>query len=231
MTGPASAGGRPIRVLVADDQELVRSGFCVILDAAEGITVVGEAGTGAEAIAGVAALDPDVVLMDIRMPELDGLGATRRIVTGAVVGRPKVVILTTFDLDDYVYEALRAGASGFLLKDARRHDLIAAVRVVAAGDALLAPSVTRRLIETFARRPAHAQPPPAALASLTSREHETLVHLARGRANAEIAAEMTVSEATVKTHVGHLLGKLGLRDRIQAVILAYETGIIRPGES
>jgi len=215
-------------VLVVDDQELVRLGFCVILDAADGITVVGEAANGEAAVSQVAAHAPDVVLMDIRMPGMDGLEATRVITRGAAA-TPKVVMLTTFDLDDYVYEALRAGASGFLLKDSPRHDLIAAVRAAAAGDALLAPSVTRRLIEAFARRPPETSPSPSQLASLTARERDVLLLLARGRSNAEIASVLFVSEATVKTHVGNLLAKLGLRDRVQAVILAYETGIVVPG--
>jgi len=223
MTAPA-----PIRVLVVDDQELVRLGFCVILDAAEGITVVGEAANGEAAVSQVAVHEPDVVLMDIRMPGMDGLEATR-LITGGPAVAPKVVMLTTFDLDDYVYEALRAGASGFLLKDSPRHDLIAAVRAAAAGDALLAPSVTRRLIEAFARRPPETSPSPSQLASLTARERDVLLLLARGRSNAEIASVLFVSEATVKTHVGNLLAKLGLRDRVQAVILAYETGIVVPG--
>jgi DNA-binding NarL/FixJ family response regulator len=216
-----------LRVLVADDQELVRAGFCVILEAA-GFTVVGEAADGEAAVALAASERPDVVLMDIRMPVMDGLEATRRI-TSSGDGAPKVVILTTFDLDDYVYEALRAGASGFLLKDAPRADLAAAIRVAAAGDALLAPSVTRRLIEAFARRPAPAAPSPSRLASLTPRERDILLLVARGQSNAEIARDLVVSEATVKTHVGHLLAKLGLRDRVQAVILAYETGAVTPG--
>jgi DNA-binding NarL/FixJ family response regulator len=217
----------PLRVVVADDQELVRAGFCVILEAA-GFTVAGEAADGAAAVALAASERPDVVLMDVRMPVMDGLEATR-LITAAGPDAPKVVILTTFDLDDYVYEALRSGASGFLLKDAPRADLVAAIRVAAAGDALLAPSVTRRLIEAFARRPASAAPAPSRLASLTPRERDILLQVARGRSNTEIARELVVTEATVKTHVGHLLAKLGLRDRVQAVVLAYETGAITPG--
>ena len=223
----------PITVVVADDQELVRAGFCVILGAADGITVVGEAANGAQAVALAAECKPDVVLMDVRMPELDGLEAAR-LITGGADGSgapaPKVVMLTTFDLDDYVYAALRAGASGFLLKDSPRADLIAAVRAAAAGDALLAPSVTRRLIEAFARRPPETAPSPSQLASVTARERDVLMLIARGRSNAEIATALFVSEATVKTHVGSLLAKLGLRDRVQAVILAYETGLIVPGD-
>jgi len=216
-------------VVVADDQELVRSGFCVILEATEGVIVVGEAANGIEAVAAVQAHQPDVVLMDIRMPEMDGLEATRLIKREQATTGTKVVILTTFDLDDYVYEALRAGASGFLLKDAPRHDLSAAIRAAAAGDGLLAPSVTRRLIEAFARRPQTSAPPPSALASLTAREREILLLLARGRSNSEIAAELFIGETTVKTHVGNVLAKFGLRDRVQAVILAYEIGIVVPG--
>jgi len=219
-----------IRVVVADDQELVRTGFCVILEAAGDITVVAEAVDGVQAVQAVADHQPDVVLMDVRMPEMDGLEATRRITGGDRAAGPKVVMLTTFDLDEYVYEALRAGASGFLLKDAPRHDLIAAVRNAATGNGLLAPSVTIRLIDAFARRPPHTLPAPSRLASLTARERDILLRLARGMTNAEIAADLVVSDATVKSHVGSLLAKLGLRDRVQAVILAYETGIVRPGE-
>jgi DNA-binding NarL/FixJ family response regulator len=217
----------PLRVLVADDQELVRAGFRLILEAA-GFDVVGEAPDGAVAVELAARHRPDVVLMDIRMPVLDGIAATRQ-VTAAAPDAPKVVILTTFDLDDYVYEALRAGASGFLLKEAPRADLIAAIRVAAAGDALLAPSVTRRLIEAFVARPAQTLPPPSRLASLTPRERDILLRVARGRSNLEIARDLVVTEATVKTHVAHLLAKLGLRDRVQAVVLAYETGAVTPG--
>jgi len=229
MTIPAGpTPPAPIRVLVVDDQELVRSGFCVILDAADGITVVGEAANGEAAVRAAAAHHPDVVLMDIRMPGMDGLEATRLLARSEPA--PKVVMLTTFDLDEYVYEALRAGASGFLLKDSPRADLIAAVRIAAAGNAMLAPTITRRLIEAFARRPAPTSPSPARLASLTAREREVLVLMARGSTNTEIAGALFVSEATVKTHVGNLLAKLGLRDRVQAVILAYETGIVVPGD-
>jgi DNA-binding NarL/FixJ family response regulator len=223
-------GADDIKVLVADDQELVRTGFCVILEAAEGITVVAEAATGAQAVQQARNHQPDVILMDVRMPEMDGITATRQITGGDRTAGPRVVMLTTFDLDDYVYEALRAGASGFMLKDAPRHDLIAAVRTAAAGNALLAPSVTIRLIDAFARKPAHTLPKPSQLGSLTAREHEILLRLGRGLTNAQIAADLVISEATVKSHVGNLLAKLGLRDRVQAVILAYETGLIRPGD-
>ena len=218
-----------IRVLVADDQELVRAGFCVILETAPGVLVVGEAGDGAATVAAVEAHDPDVVLMDIRMPVMDGLEATRRLVARSST-RPRVGILTTFYLDEYVYEALRAGASGFLLKDSPRAELIAAVRAVAAGDALLSPSVTRRVISAFARRSPAAAPVPSRVAALTAREREVLLSIARGQSNAEIASSLFVSEATVKTHVGNVLAKLGLRDRVQAVILAYESGLVQPGQ-
>jgi len=228
--GPPS-NGRVIRCLITDDQAMVREGFAAMLAAEPGIMVAGQAVDGADAVRQARRLNPDVVLMDVRMPVMDGLEAARQILaTAADPGRPRVLMLTTFDLDEYVYEALRAGASGFLLKDSPRADLIAAVRAAAAGNALLAPSVTRRLIEAFARRPPEAAPSPARLASLTAREREVLVLLARGGSNTAIAATLFVSEATVKTHVGNLLAKLDLRDRVQAVILAYETGIIVPGD-
>jgi len=212
------------RVLVVDDQELVRTGFRMILDAEDDIDVVGEAGDGLEAVEAARRLRPDVVLMDIRMPNLDGLEATRRL-----ADEIKIIILTTFDLDEYVYDALRAGASGFLLKDTPADDLADAVRVVAGGDALLAPSITRRLIDEFAARPEPNRPPPGEVGTLTDRELEVLRLMARGLSNAEIAEELYVSETTVKTHVGRVLMKLQLRDRVQAVVLAYETGLIQPG--
>ncbi|MED7924983.1 response regulator transcription factor [Nonomuraea sp. LP-02] len=218
-----------IRVLIADDQGMVRTGFTVFLSAQPDIQVVGEAGDGREAVRRAAELAPDVVLMDVRMPVMNGLEATRELLAGG--GRsPKVLILTTFDLDDYVYEALRAGASGFLLKDASAAQLAEAVRVVAAGDALLAPQVTRRLIHEFARLGA---PRPAAgrrLAELTERETEVLTLVAQALSNQEIADKLFVAEQTVKTHVGRVLMKLGLRDRAQAIVWAYENGLVRPGE-
>ena len=218
------------RVLIADDQALVRAGFKMILDAEDDLDVVGEAADGLEAVALARRLKPDVVLMDIRMPELDGIEATRRVV--ALAGDPpvRVLMLTTFDLNEYVYEALRAGASGFLLKDVPPEQLAAGIRVVAAGDALLAPSITKRLIQEFAAAPPAAPPPPG-LDELTARELEVFKLVARGLSNAEIAAELIVSETTVKTHVARMLMKLGLRDRVQAVVLAYESGVAVPGRT
>ncbi|TQS44651.1 response regulator transcription factor [Cryptosporangium phraense] len=220
MSGP--------RVVVADDQALVRTGFRMILTA-DGIDVVAEATNGAEAVDAVRRTRPDVVLMDIRMPELDGLEATRRIL-GAGPGGPRVLMLTTFDLDRYVYAALSAGASGFLLKDVTPEQLTAAVRLVRTGDALLAPAITRRLVERFARRDEAASAVHRDLAALTPRELEVLRLLARGSSNAELASSLSLSEATVKTHVARILGKLQLRDRVQAVVVAYETGLVSPGE-
>ena len=214
-----------IRVVLADDQELVRAGFRMILETQADIEVVDDAGDGVEAVAATGRLQPDVVLMDIRMPNLDGLQATKQIMAAGSAAR--VLILTTFDLDEYVYQALTAGASGFLLKNAPPEQLISAVRVVAAGDGLLSPSITRRVIEQFTRLP-----PPGgtdALKGLTDRERQVLELVARGLSNGEIAAELFVSDATVKSHVAHLLAKLRLRDRVQAVVLAYETGLVRPG--
>lgn len=211
-----------IRVVVADDQVLVRAGFRMLLAGESDIEVVGEASTGAEAVAQVRLHRPDVVLMDVRMPVLDGLAATQRILAAETVST-KVLILTTFDLDEYVYEALRLGASGFVLKDDPVEQLLAAIRAVAAGDALLSPAVTQRVIAAFARR-SH-RPPPEGLAELTAREIDVYRLVCRGLSNAEIGAELWISETTVKTHVTHLLTKLGLRDRVQAVVLAYEAQI------
>ena len=218
-----------IRVLVADDQTLVRAGFRVLVESAPDLEVVGEAGDGVEAVELARRELPDVVLMDIRMPVMDGLEATRQTVALDRAEGIRVLVLTTFDLDEYVYEALRAGASGFLLKDTPPADLLAAIRVVAAGDALLAPSVTRRLIAEFARRPEPSAVTPAALAALTDREREVLALVARGLSNAEIAELLVVSGATAKTHVSRVLAKLGARDRAQLVMLAYETGLVTPG--
>jgi DNA-binding NarL/FixJ family response regulator len=216
-----------IRVVVADDQGMVRSGFSVLLNAQPDIEVIGEAINGQEAITQAADLRPDVILMDVRMPVLDGLQATRQIT--AMTDPPKILVLTTFDLDDYVYEALRSGASGFLLKDASATELANAVRLVAAGDALLAPGVTRRLIAEFARMGAPRSPTRKQIDGLTERESEVLALVARGMSNAEIADHLVVAEQTIKTHVGRILMKLGLRDRTQAVVLAYESGLVHPG--
>jgi len=217
-----------IRVLVVDDQSMVRMGFRLILESEPDIEVVGEAEDGAKAIAAARIVAPDVVLMDIQMPVMDGLAATRQVLGSGGETPPRVLILTTFERDEYVFEALRAGASGFLLKNAPPEDLIEAVRVVAAGNALLAPSVTRRIIEEFVKRP-RATHRATDLDRLTEREVEVLRRLARGLTNAEIAAELFVGEATVKTHVSNLLGKLDLRDRAQAVVFAYESGLVHPG--
>jgi len=219
-----------IRVAVADDQALVRSGFAVLLRSAEGIDVVGEASDGREAVELAGRASPDVMLMDVRMPEMDGLEATRRITSDPATESTRVLILTTFDLDEYVFEALRAGASGFLLKDTLPDDLLAAVRVVADGEALLAPKVTRRLIEQFAQRPAAAPAEPnPGLQLLTDREREVLAAVAHGLSNAEVGEQLFMSHATAKTHVSRLLTKLGARDRAQLVVIAYEAGVVVPG--
>jgi DNA-binding NarL/FixJ family response regulator len=217
-----------VRILLADDQPLLRTGFRMVLGAEQDLDIVGEAGDGAEAVDLARRLLPDVVLMDIRMPRLDGVAATRAIVDARLPVR--VLILTTFDLDEYVVGALRAGASGFLAKDVPAEDLVTAIRTVAAGEAVVAPRILKRLLDRFADSlPDPSSTPPKALDSLTEREREVLVQVARGLSNAEIAGELSVSETTIKTHVGHVLTKLGLRDRVQAVVLAYETGLVRPG--
>jgi DNA-binding NarL/FixJ family response regulator len=227
MTAPP-----PIRVLIADDQQLVRTGFRMILTTQSDLTVVGEAGTGADAIALTRKLQPDVILMDIRMPDTDGIEATRQILAQPGATQPRVLILTTFDLDEYVYDALRAGASGFLLKDVPPEQLAAGIRMIHHGEAMLAPSVMRRLIEEFtaASRQTNAAAPDA-VRTLSPREHEVFRLLARGYSNQQIASRLVVGETTVKTHVTRILTKLDLRDRVQVVVLAYETGIITPGRS
>ncbi|MEV4201883.1 response regulator [Micromonospora globbae] len=218
---------RPVRVLLADDQPLLRTGFRMVLGTEDDLDVVAEAGDGVEAVDLARRLLPDVVLMDIRMPRMDGVAATRAIVDARLPVR--VLILTTFDLDEYVVGALRAGASGFLAKDVPAEDLVTAIRTVAAGEAVVAPRILKRLLDRFADvLPDPSAAPPRSLAALTDREREVLVQVARGLSNAEIAAELSVSETTIKTHVGHVLTKLGLRDRVQAVVLAYETGLVRP---
>ncbi|WP_326558588.1 response regulator transcription factor [Micromonospora sp. NBC_01796] len=221
-------GARPVRILLADDQPLLRTGFRMVLSAESDLDIVGEAGDGAEAVDLSRRLLPDVVLMDIRMPRMDGVAATRAIVESRLPVR--VLILTTFDLDEYVVGALRAGASGFLAKDVPADDLVTAIRTVAAGEAVVAPRILKRLLDQFAGvLPDPSATPPRALDVLTEREREVLVHIARGLSNAEIARTLSISETTIKTHVGHVLTKLGLRDRVQAVVLAYESGLIRPG--
>jgi DNA-binding NarL/FixJ family response regulator len=214
-----------IRILIADDQELVRGGFALILESQADIEVVGEASNGKEAVQACHDLQPDVVLMDVRMPLMDGIEATRQITSK---GQSRVLMLTTFDLDSYIYDAFLAGASGFLLKDVRRSDLIHAVGTVAFGETLVAPAITRRLVEEFVRRP-HPGESPSQLKVLTAREIEILALVGSGRSNSEIASELILAEATVKTHVSRIFTKLNLRDRVQAVVLAYETGLVRPG--
>jgi DNA-binding NarL/FixJ family response regulator len=216
-----------IDVLIADDQALVRAGFRMILEADESIRVVAEATDGAQAVEAARRTHPDIVLMDIRMPVMDGLEATRRIVAGS--NAPQVLILTTFDLDEYIFDALVAGASGFLLKDVAPEELLAGIHIISRGDSLLSPSVTRRLIASFVRDHPHKPQPPPGLDELTPRELEILQLVARGLSNAEIAEQLVVSNTTIKSHVARILDKLGLRDRVQAVVLAYETGVIRPG--
>ena len=232
---PDAGGVVLIRVLVVDDQAVIRTGLRTMLEHETDLTIVGEAGNGAEAVDLVAGARPDVVLMDVRMPEVDGIEATRRILAGGLPSPPAVLVLTTFDDDEYVFGALRAGAAGFLLKDAGPDVLVAAVRTVAAGDALVDPSVTRRLVERWVALEVRSaastdRPVPAAVATLSAREREILVGLARGSTNRELADDLIVSEATVKTHVSHLLNKLGVRSRVQAVVFAYEAGVVRPGE-
>ena len=227
--GPPS-NGRVIRCLITDDQAMVREGFAAMLAAEPGIMVAGQAVDGADAVRQARRLDPDVVLMDVRMPVMDGLEAARQILaTAADPGRPRVLMLTTFDLDEYVYEALRAGASGFVLKDATTAELIHAVKVVAAGDALLAPSVTRRLITDFTRKPPAVPATPVALDMLTSRETEVLMLIAQGMSNTQISDTLCIAGETTRTHIKRILAKLGLRDRAQAVVIAYETGLVTPG--
>jgi DNA-binding NarL/FixJ family response regulator len=231
-TGPTGPTG-PIRVVLVDDQELLRTGFRMILDAQQDMEVVGEAGDGLSALELLGGITADVVLMDVRMPALDGVEATRRLLQGRSAddaSTPKILILTTFDLDEYAFAAIKAGASGFLLKDVPPTELLSAIRAVRSGDAVVAPSTTRRLLDRFAPMlPANGAPPPPTLSVLTDREREVLGLVAQGLSNSEIAGRLVLSEATVKTHVGRILMKLDLRDRVQAVVLAYETGLVRPG--
>jgi DNA-binding NarL/FixJ family response regulator len=224
-----------IRILLADDQELMRMGFRMVIESQPDLSIVGEAADGRQAIEASAGLSPDVVLMDVRMPELDGIEATRRIIEADSSARVRIIVLTTFDLDEYAYAALRAGASGFLLKDTPPAELLAAIRAVASGDAVIAPSVTRRLLARFAQRlpdpMAAERPSHPGLEQLTPREREVLIEVARSHSNAEIAERLVLSEATVKTHVGRILAKMSLRDRVQIVVFAYENGLIRPGDT
>ena len=222
-------GGQQIRVLVADDQELVRRGFCALIAAEDDLEIVGEAASGSEAIDQAFATRPDVILMDIRMPELDGIAATKRITSDERLDGTRVLVLTTFDLDQYVYDALRSGASGFLLKDTAPQQFLDGIRIVAAGDALIAPGITRRLITEFAARPSAASEA-TVLADLTSREREVLAEVGRGRNNGEIAERLFISPLTAKTHVSRIMSKLAARDRAQLVVIAYETGLVTPGE-
>jgi DNA-binding NarL/FixJ family response regulator len=221
-----------IEVLIADDQAMVRAGFAALLDAHEGIRVTGQAADGLEAVTLSARLDPDVILMDVRMPQLDGIEATRRLLGPSYPAAkiPRILMLTTFDIDDYVFAALRAGASGFLLKDATPEELVAAVRTVHAGDALLSPRVTRTLVAEFVGTPARRTPPSTAFADLTDREREVLLLMAAGFSNGEIAERLFIAEQTTKSHVSRILTKLGLRDRVHAVVLAYESGLVAPGD-
>jgi DNA-binding NarL/FixJ family response regulator len=228
MLDPGSRSSTPIRVLLADDQVLVRAGFRLLLDTEDGFEVCGEAGDGAQAVALARQQHPDVVVMDVRMPGTDGLVATRRITADPDLAGVRVLVLTTFDVDEYVFEALRAGASGFVLKDIEPVELLSAIRVVAAGDALLAPSVTRRLVAEFAARPEHRRPDPATLRELTDREREVLALVAGGLSNDEIAEHLTISPATSRTHVSRIMTKLAARDRAQLVVLAYESGLVTP---
>jgi DNA-binding NarL/FixJ family response regulator len=221
----------PIRLVIADDQPLVRSGLRMLVDSADDIEIVGEAATGTAAVSMTHDLSPDVVLMDIRMPEMDGVEATRLICADPALGDTRVMVLTTFDLDEYVFGALRAGASGFVLKDADPDELLDAIRVVAAGETLLAPAITGRLVAEFVRQPSADRPVPRDLSELTEREREVLAAVGRGLSNVEIGAEMFISPATVKTHVGRVLQKLGARDRAQLVVIAYETGLVTPNTS
>jgi len=231
MAEPTPAQAPPIRLLIADDQALVRSGLRMLVDSADDIEIVGEAATGTAAVAMTSELVPDVVLMDIRMPEMDGVEATRRICADAALRDVRVLVLTTFDLDEYVFSALRAGASGFVLKDAEPDDLLEAVRIVASGETLLAPTITGRLVAEFVRQPSSDRAVPRDLADLTEREREVLTLVGGGLSNTEIGAELFISPATVKTHVGRVLQKLGARDRAQLVVIAYETGLVTPRTS